>query len=117
MSYTDNTVYRMRECIAEYSEMAISLRNEMEEQDMLHSIAMNNGLKIPESLKYDGAKQEKKSNKTDCSDPFTLKLQDCIKEYENVSDKVRYMKESNKKTVQFLMEKGIELSSQSRERF
>lgn len=48
MSYTDDTVYRLREIIDEYTDIAITYRNEEDRKEQLMSLLENNNLPTPE---------------------------------------------------------------------
>lgn len=94
MSYTDKTVYKMRDCIDGYTDIALSYRSEKEREEYLQALLRSNNIDVPEV----DSKQESYADIPipGTADKIMQKMVECIMEYDRIKNQLEAVRIYNR---------------------
>ncbi len=105
MSYTDDTVYQLRDIIDSYTDIALEHRTEKEKQKLLSKHMKQNGLNPADVLKSIQVQKKEESK-----DMVIVLMEECIYEYKDKKRSLDKIKEENRAIEQCLEANNISYS-------
>lgn len=92
MSYTDDTVYRLRDVLEQYTDLALTHRNEVDKKEELLRLIQNNNLIIPEiDIKDDNTEVSDEN-----ADEIAILIGLCMCEYRDKKRSLQRVQQENK---------------------
>lgn len=101
MSYTDDTVYRLRDIIDGYTEVALEYRTEEEKKELFLNLIQKNQLDLPNSFEVVGKPYEESADK------IITFLEECIFDYREKKKSLTKIRQENQEIEKFLQKNNI----------
>jgi len=106
MSYTDETVYRLRDIIDEYTDIAQSCRREEERKEELLKFACKNNLTLPE--KPQSFNNQSLPSDIESADKVIVFMEECIYDYKEKRKMLNNIRRENQWLEEYLKQHGTD---------
>lgn len=108
MSYTDETVYRLRDIIDEYTKVALDYRQEEERKEQLLDLAHKNKLTPTKMMRLSDSKPS--STDVESADKVIVFMEECIYDYKEKRKMLSDIQKENAWIEEYLKQNNIETS-------